>query len=368
MDNDGDLDVVALSGCGNGVQISKNDGSGVFSTATDYPVSSATADPLALGDFNSDGRVDVAAGTAGGIAVLLADTAGGLGADVEFAMDDHPFDILAADLNDDGHLDLASCNYGGGAGSYSMAVRLGDGNGGFGAVQLLPAAYSPDLANVSGIACGDIDDDNDLDLMVTNNATNDMSIYLNENNTGVFTPALRAGLYYGCRSPWFADFNNDGHSEVAALVDLPPSGFSSGIVVLNGQSSGLRTAGAGTVTATNPRLSAAPFRLKAAPNPYRQSTTFTFSLPKAATVMLTVYNGLGQAVASPVNGPLPAGRQSFVLGGKLPAGAYCARLSSGGLSPDLDPGGRVTNRYSIDGLSLVAQGNTLSYKRATSAG
>ncbi len=333
MDGDGDLDVVAAAGCNSGeIAVCANNGTGTFAQAVTMSVND-WAGPLALGDFNEDGHVDVATGLSTEIAVLLADSTGTLMSPTNVSMDAGPFDILAADVNDDGHLDLASCNYGGGRGNYSMTMRLGNGDGTFGPVVLLPAATSPDLANVSGIACGDIDNDNDLDLMVANNATDDMSVYINNGVAG-FSAALRAGIYYGARSPIFADFNGDGHCELAALADLPPSGFQSALVILQGTNSGLRTAGTGTVLLGTPQeATAAAPRLRAAPNPFGQTTNFTFALPRAGAATVTVYNVLGQVVARPFSGALTAGAHSVAFAkGNLAAGTYHVRLVSGALT------------------------------------
>lgn len=336
MDGDSDLDVVVVNGCNSEIAVCANDGTGTFAQAVIMGVNSSP-EPLALGDFNEDGRVDVAVGLDNEIAVLLADNTGTLLAPTNITINARPFDILAADVNDDGHLDLASCNYGSGgsaASDYSMGLRLGNGDGTFGPLTLLPAADSPDLANVSGIACGDIDNDNDLDLMVSNNATNDMSVYINNGVLG-FSAALRAGLYYGARSPLFADFDNDGHCEMAALVSLPPGGFQSALVILQGTNSGFRTAGTGPVVLSAPTetaLAAAP-RLTTAPNPFGAVTTFSFALPRAGAATVTVYNVLGQVVARPFSGSLTAGTHTVAFPkGNLAAGTYHVRLVSGALT------------------------------------
>lgn len=330
MDNDGDLDVVASGGCGSEIYISHNLGAATFDSAVVLPASTFGG-PLALADLNEDGFLDIISGSNASADVLLSDGAGGYTGPSTITLDQSPFDILAADLNDDGHVDIASCNYGADPGDYSMTVRMGVGDGTFGSLTLLPAAYSPDLANVSGIAAGDIDDDGDLDLMVSNNATNDMSIYLNQGG-GLFSAALRAGLYYGARTPWFADFNNDGHCELAALVDLPPGGFQSALLVLDGAASGQRTAGTAPLIlgAPAPAVAVAGPRLQAAPNPVTTTTRLTFTMRRAGMASLTIYNALGQEVAQPLPArPVAAGPQTVTFSrGTLPAGVYVARLTT----------------------------------------
>lgn len=171
--------------------------------------------------------------------------------------------------------------------------------------------------------------------MVANNAANDMSIYLNDKDgTGHYSAALRAGLYYGARSPWCADFNGDGHCEVAALVSLPPSGGSAASVILQSTGTGLRTGGAGRVIAgvKDPKGSSL-LNLSAMPNPFSQSTGIRFIMPKAGFASLTVYNMMGQPIATPVSGNLAAGSHTASLvRGSLPAGTYLARLVAGGAS------------------------------------
>ncbi|MCH7638510.1 MAG: hypothetical protein IH855_03485 [Bacteroidetes bacterium] len=50
------------------------------------------------------------------------------------------------------------------------------------------------------------------------------------------------------------------------------------------------------------------------------------SLPTSETIHLAVYDALGREVARLHDGPLPAGRRSFVIeGDRLPAGAYLVR-------------------------------------------
>ncbi|RMH85617.1 MAG: T9SS C-terminal target domain-containing protein, partial [Calditrichaeota bacterium] len=65
------------------------------------------------------------------------------------------------------------------------------------------------------------------------------------------------------------------------------------------------------------------------PNPFNPSTTIEFTLPEAAMVKLTIYNALGQEVATLVNGWMNAGtHQTTWEAGNLPSGIYFYRLSN----------------------------------------
>ena len=65
------------------------------------------------------------------------------------------------------------------------------------------------------------------------------------------------------------------------------------------------------------------------PNPFNPSTSIEFSLLERSAVRLTVYNALGQEVATLVNEEVPAGthKTSWDASG-LPSGIYFARLET----------------------------------------
>ena len=66
------------------------------------------------------------------------------------------------------------------------------------------------------------------------------------------------------------------------------------------------------------------------PNPFNPSTQINFSLDKAGMANLTVYNMLGQKVATLVNGNLPAGEHNVNFSAdNLSSGIYIYQLSTG---------------------------------------
>lgn len=70
------------------------------------------------------------------------------------------------------------------------------------------------------------------------------------------------------------------------------------------------------------------------PNPFNPSTTIEYALPVAETVRLTVFNMLGQQVATLMNGEqLPAGIHTATLEAvDLPSGVYYYRITSASFS------------------------------------
>ena len=70
------------------------------------------------------------------------------------------------------------------------------------------------------------------------------------------------------------------------------------------------------------------------PNPFNPTTEIKFDLPEASSVRLSVFNILGQEVATLVNGAMDAGYQSLEWnsanheGVALPSGIYIYRLQA----------------------------------------
>jgi hypothetical protein len=63
------------------------------------------------------------------------------------------------------------------------------------------------------------------------------------------------------------------------------------------------------------------------PNPFNPTTTIEFALPEAGYARLSVFNVLGQVVATPVEGRLSAGNHKIVWdAGREPSGVYFYRL------------------------------------------
>lgn len=71
------------------------------------------------------------------------------------------------------------------------------------------------------------------------------------------------------------------------------------------------------------------------PNPFNPSTSFSFTIPEAAPVRLSVLDGQGRLVSVVVDGQLPSGDHHFVwrgsdrLGRPLPSGNYFYQLVTG---------------------------------------
>jgi hypothetical protein len=66
-----------------------------------------------------------------------------------------------------------------------------------------------------------------------------------------------------------------------------------------------------------------------APNPFNPSTIIKYDLPEASHVTLTIYNTLGQEVATPVDAVIEGGYMSAVVdASSFPSGVYFYRLQA----------------------------------------
>jgi len=157
FNNDGKLDIITVdySGFGNGstVSVLLGNGNGTFQPALNYGVPAGipqSANLLAVGDFNKDGKLDVAVAgnvyTGGGyystpyVNVLIGNGAGGFSADNSYALPSGAYGwevadgVAVGDFTGNGNLDLAVGTDSG------VDVLLGNGDGTFGARQTLPRA------------------------------------------------------------------------------------------------------------------------------------------------------------------------------------------------------------------------------------
>jgi hypothetical protein len=122
-----DLLVADANGFSSTVSVLLNNGSGAFSTATNYATG---GDPraVAVGDFNGDGKPDLALPTFfDGVSVLLNTGNGAFGSPTKYAVGSNPLALAALDITGDGKLDLVSVdNF-----SDTVSVLRGNGDGHF---------------------------------------------------------------------------------------------------------------------------------------------------------------------------------------------------------------------------------------------
>jgi hypothetical protein len=275
FNGDGKLDVAVANQTSNNVSILLGDGQGRLSPAPGSPfvVGGIRPTALAVGDFNGDGKLDVAvANPAGGnVSVLLGDGRGGLHAAAGSPFSDgglHPVALAAGDFNGDGKLDVAVANYSSG----DVSVMLGNGKGG---LDLSGAPFLSGGRHPTSEAVGDFDGDGKLDVAVAH-SSGDVSVLLGD-GSGVLNPAVESPFPSGSHLPnsiAIGDFNGDGRpdltvahqsGDVSVLLNVlnvvnGPSSGSSGCTIAAG-SIGMKRSGRVDVRVLCPRTASGTLTL-----------------------------------------------------------------------------------------------------------
>ncbi|MBI4468271.1 MAG: VCBS repeat-containing protein [Acidobacteria bacterium] len=235
FNHDGKLDLAIGNAQSNTVSILLGDGMGGFGEKTDFPVNRPFMETVA--DFNLDGNLDLAMTVSvpeWNVAVLLGDGKGSFGPATYYcSYEPTQFTggragIAVGDFNRDGKPDLAA---GGGKGTgappftNNMVVLLGDGLGGFG-----PPAYLTLGQGPQAWAVGDFNDDGVTDIAVKT-APNNMAVLLGDGKGSFSERTLfPAGIGAG---PTAADFNRDGKLDL-----VHPNGPDGTVSVLLGDGKG----------------------------------------------------------------------------------------------------------------------------------
>jgi FG-GAP-like repeat/FG-GAP repeat len=213
FNGDGKLDLAVVSFSSSSVSILLGNGDGTFQSAVGYAVGPGPSS-IAVGDFNSDGNLDLAVAESGGggVSILSGNGDGTFKAVVRTgAFGGNPGSLAIGDFNGDGKLDLAVTNISTGAslGTGTVSVLLGNGDGTF-----QPALDFVVGSNPSSVAVGDFNADGKLDLAVANSDSNNVSVLLG-NGDGSFQPPVSYGVGSSPSSVAVADFNGDGKPDLA---------------------------------------------------------------------------------------------------------------------------------------------------------
>jgi VCBS repeat protein/thrombospondin type 3 repeat protein len=229
FNSDGIPDLAATADYPRQVWVFLGNGDGTFGAASRFstPITpSAFPWSIAVADFNRDGNADLAVTDyySSTIVVLIGIGDGGFSlspSSLTFAGPDLSF-ITAGDFNGDGKPDLAAANYG----EDTLTILAGRGDGGFGSARKVLTGDRPEV-----VAVGDLDGDGRDDLGVTNGFSNNVFILLSNGDFTFNDPArfLNVG---SSASVAIDDFNGDGRS------DLAVAGASAGGVVLPGHADG----------------------------------------------------------------------------------------------------------------------------------
>jgi hypothetical protein len=296
VNGDGILDVLfegEAEGSG-AVQVCLGNGDGTFTLIYQANENNSDGDPIGIGDFNGDGKLDIAVTDDYQIDVYLGNGDGTFQPFVPYAC---PLgycygSITAVDLNGDGKLDLLVGE---------MNVFMGNGDGTF-----TPGfSFAPIGEGVNMV--GDFNGDGKLDLAVIGQS---VTVYLG-NGDGTFQNPTYSGAFSSEAGPGsFGDFNRDGQLDIVNFaypsdqiglqtsLGVAPTSLNFGSISIGNTSKGQ------AITITN--VSSKPVAISSIalsgvnPGDYVEHNTCGAGLHVGATCQITV------AFKPTVKGTLPA--------------------------------------------------------------
>jgi len=218
FNGDGKLDVAVVAQTG--VYVLLGNGDGTFGNPIPYGTVSSS-ETLAIADLNGDGKLDILLGdvSSKSVATLLGNGDGTFQTQKEYSANGYPIQIAVADFNGDGHPDVAVATSGPvGTSGAGIAILLNSGDGTFAS----PNTVAPGQAYYA-VSTDDMNGDGKLDLVVYESYPNDANeIYLG-NGDGTFSSTpINLGTALSSLAT-IADINNDGAPDILLPVYNGPA-------------------------------------------------------------------------------------------------------------------------------------------------
>jgi hypothetical protein len=225
FNGDGKPDLAVANEASNTVSLLLGGGTNLFLPGGEVSVGTRPA-ALAVGDFNGDGKPDLAVANEASntVSLLLGEGADPLQPAVEVPVGNTPAALAVGDFNGDGKPDLAVAN----EASNTVSLLLSGGTNLF-----LPGGEVSVGTRPAALAVGDFNGDGKPDLAVANEASNTVSLLLNNGN-GTFEPMPSIGVGLDPEAVVTGDFNGDGKPDLAVA-----NAGSNDVSVLLGNSNGL---------------------------------------------------------------------------------------------------------------------------------
>ncbi len=232
FNGDGKLDIATANSNAGSISILLGNGDGTFQPHVDYQVGTFFTEGIATGDFNHDGKLDLVTANLSddNVGVLLGNGDGTFQPVVTYPVGNNPYTVITADFNGDGNLDIAVVN----DMSASVSVLLGRGDGTFNPHADYSVAQYP-----LGLVAADFNGDGILDIAaVSTDDAGTMSLLLGKGD-GTFTAGTSMAVYNEAQAIVAGDFNGDGKLDVAVQTFNCPVSCSEGtLAVLFGNGNG----------------------------------------------------------------------------------------------------------------------------------
>ncbi|HEV2350470.1 MAG TPA: FG-GAP-like repeat-containing protein [Terriglobia bacterium] len=228
FNGDGKLDLAVANYWSDNVTILMGKGDGTFAPTGQSPATGSNPLSVAVGDFNGDGKLDLAVANvlSENVTILLGNGDGTFAPTAQSpSASGYPSSVAVGDFNGDGKLDLVVATS-----SNNLTILLGNGDGTF-----TPTPQYPTTGNTPrSVAVGDFNGDGKLDLAVTNQGSNNVTVLLG-NGDGTFTPTPQSPATGS--NPYtvaVGDFNADGKMDLAVVN----GGSNNNVTILLGNGDG----------------------------------------------------------------------------------------------------------------------------------
>lgn len=175
---------------------------------------------VTVADIDGDGKPDIANTNAGddNVSVFRNTTTGGsisFAARVNFAAEDLPWFIKIVDLDGDGKPDIAAVNNNSAAGELTLLRNISVP----GTINFEAKINLPSGSNSLSLSIGDIDGDGKPDLAAINNVTSYLSVYHNESLPGFLSFEINTDNITGsgCQAIVIGDIDNDNKPDMSVV-------------------------------------------------------------------------------------------------------------------------------------------------------
>lgn len=215
FNGDGKLDIAVANGSTHTIQILLGNGDGTFTSGPSFSVGTSPASlptSIAVGDFTEDGKLDLAVGVSPDsvIEIFAGDGTGNFSLINTINSVVNPVSLVVSDFNQDGFADLVVAN----GQDNTISVFLGRGNGSFWITS------TPQLTALSGpvqIAVADFNNDGVPDLMVVNNKNSTINVLPGKGDGTWGKVAAALTLASAPSAVAVGDFNVDGKMDIAVV-------------------------------------------------------------------------------------------------------------------------------------------------------
>lgn len=207
IDSDGHPDLLVDDRSPESIRLFRGLGDGAFAGAEMIAVGGDPYRGMSLADLTGDGLADLITPNPDHVAVLVAEADGGFRPRASLAAPFGPFSVAAGDFNGDGRRDIAAAS---GEGAGSLAVWHGRGDGSFSVAELYEIARGPTKS-----AAADLTGDGRAEVLVASYAGGEVAVLIG-GNAPVLHRIEVGGSPYGVAT---GDFDADGRVDFAVAND-----------------------------------------------------------------------------------------------------------------------------------------------------